>query len=900
MHAQECDFILTNSIVHQCDADMLGSIDLEFADAELVSDYNWTDGFQGLDRQDLLMGTYTLQVLDEKGCECEKEFIINGMMSYELDHIVTDEDDCRDRIEVILLYNGNPIPTDGISLNWSDGQTTNSFIRVVDKSDLINVSVELGMPMAEICFSDSHQIFLDAENVPGCVPSCNCPLIVNEFGVFGESSSQYVELVVNGSPCEGTTDISLCHIDDNNGALIPPISNITQNELELAGISMGYLQFSSSNQWQNIPNGSTIVIVEENANPYEFDFDPFDADNNNVYVLKADNSQLLYGGNGVWNMATQRMRYSGGLTSPRWELIEINEGGDGMQIVGRDFDICHGLAYGNNDYLENSTWPLWSDGYLTANTNCSFLGSVVWESSNYACSTDVIPTPGNPNNPANELYINNLLSCEGYGLIHGYVYQDVNQNGIKDDGDLGFVNVDVDLLDVDGNVITVSTDLNGYYFTDIKAGPVEIDVQENDPDFPNGALQVSGVDPNTIEVILGDDNHAGDDGYILLAYAFGTLYYDINGNGDQDIGEGGIPDVDILIESADGGGTQLTVTTDSDGFWNASLPGGTYSADIDELDIDYPIAAVQTEGEDPTNFIATEGSETDAGNDGYLSQFNVMVNAYLEGALVSQSGGLEVSFPMRTSLNDIRVLPGQLYVDPLFGSIYQPPGQPYAAHPWNYSDVGSLDEGQYFDSENDPSNADANYPEDIVDWVLISVREDIEKNTEVCREAGLLRNDGLVLFVKAGQNQEEFYLDDQMSCINPSQNAYFIVIEHRNHLLAMSHMAIEISGENLIQYDFTKNHSYLNFIGSTQKIVNSIFHDNGDKKHTYALFAGNSNQENSAQLTDLNVNDKLIWELNNNLFPVYVPADFNLSADTNVNDKALWQENNNHFSSVPY
>ena len=95
IQAQECDFILINSIVHQCDADMLGSINLEFADAELVADYNWTDGYQGLDRQDLYMGTYTLQVLDEKGCECEKEFVINGPMSYELTSTITDTDECH-------------------------------------------------------------------------------------------------------------------------------------------------------------------------------------------------------------------------------------------------------------------------------------------------------------------------------------------------------------------------------------------------------------------------------------------------------------------------------------------------------------------------------------------------------------------------------------------------------------------------------------------------------------------------------------------------------------------------------------------------------------------------------------------------------------------------------------
>jgi len=43
----------------------------------------------------------------------------------------------------------------------------------------------------------------------------------------------------------------------------------------------------------------------------------------------------------------------------------------------------------------------------------------------------------------------------------------------------------------------------------------------------------------------------------------------------------------------------------------------------------------------------------------------------------------------------------------------------------------------------------------------------------------------------------------------------------------------------------------------------------------------------------------VIWEADNNLFAVYEYADHNLSGDTNVNDKTLWEQNNNDFSSVP-
>jgi hypothetical protein len=92
---------------------------------------------------------------------------------------------------------------------------------------------------------------------------------------------------------------------------------------------------------------------------------------------------------------------------------------------------------------------------------------------------------------------------------------------------------------------------------------------------------------------------------------------------------------------------------------------------------------------------------------------------YLEGAAISESGTetypLLGSYPnvMRTTLNDLHILPGQTYVDFWYGAVTSPVGQPYNIAPWNY--IGT--EGNGYNSGGDP-NAPV-YPSTVVDWILV-------------------------------------------------------------------------------------------------------------------------------------------------------------------------------------
>jgi lysophospholipase L1-like esterase len=89
-----------------------------------------------------------------------------------------------------------------------------------------------------------------------------------------------------------------------------------------------------------------------------------------------------------------------------------------------------------------------------------------------------------------------------------------------------------------------------------------------------------------------------------------------------------------------------------------------------------------------------------------------------------------------------------------------PNSQPFNNSPWNYNG------GEVLQST----------PNNIVDWVLVSLRTTELKSTEVAKRAGLLKTDGSIVD-----------LDGSSPLAFPTfSGEYYIVIEHRNHLPIMS------------------------------------------------------------------------------------------------------------------
>lgn len=86
-----------------------------------------------------------------------------------------------------------------------------------------------------------------------------------------------------------------------------------------------------------------------------------------------------------------------------------------------------------------------------------------------------------------------------------------------------------------------------------------------------------------------------------------------------------------------------------------------------------------------------------------------------------------------------------------------------------------------------------NIPNNIVDWVLVELRESDNGNTIISRSA-LLHKDGRIVSDNLLSNFIELGIEP---------GDYFIVIKHRNHISVMSKNKVSLSKTSSILYDFT-------------------------------------------------------------------------------------------------
>lgn len=242
-----------------------------------------------------------------------------------------------------------------------------------------------------------------------------------------------------------------------------------------------------------------------------------------------------------------------------------------------------------------------------------------------------------------------------------------------------------------------------------------------------------------------------------------------------------------------------------------------------------------------------------------IPALEIDVHVFLEGALISPSF-------MHHILYDRELLPGMSFTDNQIG-VETVAGQPYSGDPWSYNGT----EGTNFNNSS--------YSPNIVDWVLLSLRTDIDESTEVARVAALVMFDGSILLV------EDFPLTNVAG-------SFHIVIQHRNHLPVMSPLIDVVNGT--LSYDFRIENSWTNGTSSGQKLHSTF--------DVWMMFGANGFQFDNNILfpqLDIQASDKTIWTEENGNFNEYLRSDYNLNGDVNGADKILWELNNGTFSVVP-
>lgn len=226
------------------------------------------------------------------------------------------------------------------------------------------------------------------------------------------------------------------------------------------------------------------------------------------------------------------------------------------------------------------------------------------------------------------------------------------------------------------------------------------------------------------------------------------------------------------------------------------------------------------------------------------------IKAFLEGAMNGSS--------MTNILNKQGLLPGQTPSSAFAAKT--PTGQPYSKGLWLYNGSEKVE----------------SYANDVVDWVLVSLRTSpLDEVTTVFKTAALIHQNGTIR--------------PQSGC--PSFDAshkFYVVVEHRNHIGAVSHEAVGITGGK-ISYDFTSQQSFIppNAPSSGQTKVGNF----------YCLLAGDVQK---GAFSEINARDSAIWLRENGKFGVYSAADMNLDGEVNAKDYSLWRRNNGKFSGIGF
>jgi len=213
------------------------------------------------------------------------------------------------------------------------------------------------------------------------------------------------------------------------------------------------------------------------------------------------------------------------------------------------------------------------------------------------------------------------------------------------------------------------------------------------------------------------------------------------------------------------------------------------------------------------------GTLIDQNNDNIcdLNCIDIQLSAWLEGTYDPTLG------EMTNTLSSVRkLLPGQTPNSQL--ATPTPAGQPYHITPWNY--VGTEGAGW----------TDADYTGDETDWVLVSFRTGMAKNTEVGMTAALLMKDGSITF------------PDRCALTSTVASPLYIVVEHRNHIGIMTPQPVNIINSALT-YDFRSSDSFRDPTSFGQKQL-----PNGE----WAMFAGDANQMDFPSF-DVNGTDKTEW-----------------------------------------
>ncbi|MFN2289643.1 MAG: SdrD B-like domain-containing protein [Anaerolineae bacterium] len=139
------------------------------------------------------------------------------------------------------------------------------------------------------------------------------------------------------------------------------------------------------------------------------------------------------------------------------------------------------------------------------------------------------------------------VAVDSAAIITGTVFDDANENGVQDDGEIGLPKVTVTLEIEEDNTIVVYTDATGeYQFAVAPAANVRLSSAG-----PGGSYYPTTPEALIVHPMLADtypNNNFGYSDDTDVAVIYGLVFEDLNSNAEQDFGELGLGDAVVELE----------------------------------------------------------------------------------------------------------------------------------------------------------------------------------------------------------------------------------------------------------------------------------------------------------------------------------------------------------------
>ncbi len=174
----------------------------------------------------------------------------------------------------------------------------------------------------------------------------------------------------------------------------------------------------------------------------------------------------------------------------------------------------------------------------------------------------------------------------------------------------------------------------------------------------------------------------------------------------------------------------------------------------------------------------------------------------------------------------------------------------------------------------------ASIPADVVDWVFLQIRQEID-GPDVVSKSVFLKKDGTLI------NDDGSQAEITLKSLSGNDN-YYMIVRHKNHLAVMSSSAPVLNTSSSSPYDFTTGQGQAYNSGGDPPMA-----DLGDGN--YGMRAGDSNHDYGSDMQDF-----VLWFGENGGPPSYtLTSDFNLDGASDMQDFIKWYSNNGQGSKVP-